>query len=389
MQKLQFILVFFICATLWSTVSASNSTSLTNSSQTNSNSTPYSSSDPPASSSSDPPAPSSSHHHSSSSSISIINAGAIAANVVWSGKALQGSYYSMNINVSNDGENMFVKVTATDSGYLQIYVNKDAIATPSAFIKSRLIAGAYPDYVVSVGPCQLTAGLWYISVFALQAANATAPNATVAFDTYVTLEGVNVLDSTTQNTQFSVCCDDWKYFYFSTASTSLKDLSIVLNLVNGTTIYGVYSRVGDCPSFDMNDQSNNIDFKLNYYNLPSQEMVYIGVRGTFSTAYFTISIIQAQQPLTWQIFAIIAGILVFLIIICFIINRSKRAKQFMNSMRSRREPRPAAPPSYEEEAPASSQYPTDSYIEEQRQQQRKSARKSARKSNRRDDDDDY
>jgi len=221
-----------------------------------------------------------------------------------------------------------------------------------------------------------------------QAANATAPNATVAFDTYITLEEVNILDSTTQDTQFSVCCDDWKYFYFSTASTSYKDLSIAVNLINGTTIYGVYSRVGDCPSFDINDQSNNIDFTLSYYNLPS-ETVYFGVRGTFDTAYFTISVIQAQQPLTWQIFAIIAGVLVFLIIICFIINRSKRAKQFMNSIRSvrRRDPRPVAPPSYEEE-PTSSQYPTESYIEEQRQQ-RKSARKSNRKSNRRDDDDDY
>jgi len=307
--------------------------------------------------------------------------------VLLSAVAPQGSYYSMHINVSNNGEDMFVKVTAIDNGYIQIYINKGAIATPDAFIQNRLISGAYPEYAVSVGPCQLTAGLWYISVFALQAANATAPNATVAFDTYVTLEAVNIFDSTTQNTQFSVCCDDWIYFYFSTASTSYKDLSIIVNLINGTTIYGVYSRVGDCPSFDTNDQSNNIDFQLSYYNLPSQETVYFGVRGTYNIAYFTISVIEAQQPLTWQIFAIIGGVLVFLIIICFIINR-KRAKKFMNSIRSRREPRPVAPPSYEEE-PASSQYPTDSYIEEQRQQRKSAARKSNRKSNRRDDDDDY
>jgi len=372
MQKFQFILVFFICAALWSAVSASNSTSESNSSDIDSSSQR------------------SSIHHSSSGSLPIIHAGAIAANTIVNGNAPVGYYYSMSINVSSTGEDMFVKVTATDNGYLQIFVNNDTIATPAAFIKNRLVAGDYPYYAVSVGPCQLTAGIWYISVFAVQAANATDPNATVAFETFVTLEGTNALDATTQNTKFSVCCDDWKYFFFSTASTSLKDLSIIINVDNGSTIYGVYSRVGDCPTFDLNDQSNNIDFRLDYYNLPSQETIYLGVRGTFSTAYFTISIIEAQQPLDWQIFAIIGGVLVFLIIICFIINRSKRAKQFMNSIRSRREPRPnLPPPSYEEEAPASSQYPTESYIEEQRRQQRKSARKSARKSNRRDDDDDY
>jgi len=359
---------------LWGAVPVSSSSNSTSHSYSNSTSHSHSNSTHSHSNTT-------SHSHSNShSNSSIIDGGPIAPYITYSNSIAPGTAYSVNINVQDTGNDLFVKITANNGSALQIFINNGSIATVNNYVETRKIASPYPEYAISIGPCQLTTGIWYISVFGLQSGNLTDPNATVDFDIFATLESTDII-SANQNTNYSVCCDEWVYFYMTIDGSQPSDMTIVLTPVQGP-IFGIYSLTGDCPSTNVYDQKDLLDFSLSFYNLPQNTILYIGVHGDYDPAIFTLSIIQAQQPLTPYVFIVIGGVLVFLIIVCFLITRSKKGREILNSIRSvrRTAPPPVAPPSYEEQPP--SDYP-DSYVEDRR---RSSARKSNRKTQFRDDD---